>query len=135
MENKLKARKEPRKSLAVKLRARKSVKGKKPVFRRQEGYRHVKLKESWRRPKGRHSKLRKSERARGTTPRSGYGSPREVRGLNRLGYRETRVSSMRDMERLDPREEMAVISGSVGRKKRLELLRLAEERKVRVSNA
>ena len=133
-EKRLVAGKEARKDLSGKLKVRKSVKSGKPSFRRQEGYRHPKLKDAWRSPKGRHSKLRKGEKARGTTPRPGYGSPREVRGLNRLGFREVRVSSLRDMERLDPREEMAVISGTVGRKKRLELLKAAEERKVQVSN-
>ena len=124
-----------RKSLASKLRARKSVKSKKPEFRRQEGYRHVKLRDTWRRPKGKHSKLRKHEKARGSRPKMGYGSPSDVRGLNRMGYREIMVSNLRDLESMDPREEMAVISGTVGRKKREEIVKAASEKKIHVSNA
>ena len=52
VERKMKVRKEVRKSLAMELKARKAVKEKKPSFKRQEGYRHVKLKDSWRKPKG-----------------------------------------------------------------------------------
>jgi large subunit ribosomal protein L32e len=125
----------PRRSLVTKLKARKTVKARKPKFARQEGYRHVKLKDSWRRPKGKHSKLRKRESARGSLPGAGYGSPSEVRGLNRLGYREIRVSTSSELESMNPREEMAVLAGALGRKKREELIKLAAEKKIHISNA
>jgi large subunit ribosomal protein L32e len=130
-----KTRARPRKEAARKLKARKVLKARKPSFRRQEGYRHVKLKKAWRRPRGKHSKLRKREKARGGRPGPGYGSPREVRGLNRLGYREVRVSSSRDLEALNPSEEMAVLASALGKKKRGELLKLARDRGIRISNA
>jgi large subunit ribosomal protein L32e len=57
-----------RKELRSRLRARKSVKKRKPSFRRQEGYRLRKLKKTWRRPKGRHSKLRKREKGKSPQP-------------------------------------------------------------------
>ena len=95
---------------------RKALKARKPGFRRQEGYRHVKLKETWRRPKGRHSKLRLREKARGGLPGAGHGSPREVRGLNRLGFREVRVSTARELGALNPKEEMAVLASSLGKR-------------------
>jgi large subunit ribosomal protein L32e len=125
----------PRKGLATKLRLRKTLKSRKPSFRRQEGYRHVKLRNSWRRPRGRHSKLRLREKARGRLPGAGYGSPGGVRGLNRLGYREVRVATARELEALNPKEEMAVLAGSLGKKRRGELLKLAGEKEIQVSNA
>lgn len=124
-----------RKSLASKLKARKVLKARKPAFKRQEGFKHVKLKDSWRRPRGKHSKLRKQEKARGSLPKAGYGSPSDVRGLNRMGYRDVRVSTLRELDAIDPKEEMAVISGTVGKKRREELIKLAAEKKVHVSNA
>lgn len=128
-------RAKPRRELASKLKVRKALKARKPGFVRQEGYRHVKLKKVWRRPKGRHSKLRLREKARGGLPGAGHGSPREVRGLNRLGFREVRVSTARELGALNPKEEMAVLAGSLGRMKREELLKLACERGIRVTNA
>jgi large subunit ribosomal protein L32e len=121
--------------LTSKLKARRALKARRPAFKRQEGYRHVKLKNVWRRPRGRHSKLRLREKARGGLPGAGHGSPREVRGLNRLGYREVRVSTARDLGALNPREEMAVLSGTLGKRRREELLKLAGERGIRVANS
>lgn len=132
---KLKARPGVRKSLASGLKARKVLKAKKPAFKRQEGWRHAKLKDSWRSPKGRHSKLRLREKARGSVVSIGYGSPRDVQGVNRLGYREVRVSTPSEIESLNPREEMIVISASVGRRKREDILKLAAEKKIHVANA
>ncbi len=123
-----------RPSLAQRLGIRKKIKKAKPVFKRQENWRKPSIGKAWRRPKGRHSKLRMGEKARGTVPSPGFRSPADVRGLNRLGYREIRVSSLRDMESLNPREEMAVISGTVGKRKREALLKLASERKIHVAN-
>jgi large subunit ribosomal protein L32e len=135
MEKKLKPRAKPRKDVSSKLKSRKAVKSRKPGFKRQEGFKHVKLKDAWRRPRGKHSKLRKREKARGSLPSPGYGSPREVRGLNRMGYREVRVSTPRELENLNPREEMALIASTVGKRKREEILKLASERKIQVANA
>ena len=121
--------------LVSSLRNRKTIKAKKPKFKRQEGYRHAKLKDAWRRPRGKQSKLRKREKARGSLPGVGYRSPRDVRGLNRLGYREVLINTPGELESLNPSEEMAVIAGAVGKKKREEIIRVAAEKKVNVVNA
>ena len=123
-----------RKELRTPLKSRKSVKKKKPGFSRQEGYRHARLKDSWRRPRGRHSKLRKGEKARGSRPSPGYGSPAATRGLTRQGYREVRVSTVSELEHLNPKEDAVLIASSVGKKKREEILRKADEMKIRISN-
>jgi large subunit ribosomal protein L32e len=129
-------RKKPavRKESSPKLKARKKIKKKKPGFKRQEGFKHVKLSDSWRRPRGRHSKMRKKEKARGSHPSIGYSSPRSVRGLDKFGYREVRVSRPGDIEGINPKEEVVIISGSVGKRKRTEIVKAAEERRVRVKN-
>ena len=105
-----------RKELKSTLAKRKKVKKKKPGFKRQEGYRMVKLKKSWRRPRGRHSKLRKGEKSKGKRPTPGYGSPKSVRGLTRNGYVEVRVCTPKDLERMDPHKDAALISSTVGRR-------------------
>jgi large subunit ribosomal protein L32e len=125
-----KVRKESRPMLKV----RKKMKKKKPGFSRQEEYRLKKLKKAWRRPRGRHSKLRKHERARGRLPKVGYGSPKSVKGMTRYGYREVRISNPNELEKLDPKKEIALISSSVGKRKRTEIIKKAEEMKIKIVN-
>jgi large subunit ribosomal protein L32e len=117
------------------LSVRKKKKAKKPAFMRQEGYRHKRLGDSWRRPRGRHSKLRKGEKARGRKPSVGYSSPRAVKGLTAEGKKPVHVSNRADLEKLDPKREVAVIKAGVGKKKRMEIAREAEEKKIEVLNA
>lgn len=126
----IKVKSESRSSLKV----RKRVKKVKPGFKRQEGYRMTKLKKSWRRPRGRHSKLRKSEKAKGPKPSPGYGSPRSVRGLTRYGYIEVRVSSPRELDSLSHTRDAILISSAVGRRKREEIIKKAQELKIHVIN-
>lgn len=117
------------------LRLRGGIKKKKPKFKRQEWFKKKSLGEGWRKPRGLHSKLRMHERARGAHPKPGYGSPSEVRGLDREGYREIIVSNTNDMEKIKKEEERAVIASGVGKKKRLEILEYAEKKGIRVSNS
>lgn len=103
-------------------------------FKRQEGYRLVKLKKKWRRPRGRHSKLRMHERARGRYPSPGYRSPKLTRGLTRSGLREIRISNPAEVERADPKKEFIIIASSVGKKKALDIVKMAEAKGIKVRN-
>ena len=114
---------------------RKKTKAKKPDFRRQEGYRFKTLGDSWRRPTGRHSKLRKGRKARGKKPSTGYGSPREVRGLTSRGKIPIHVSSKSDLGTIDAQSECVIIKSGVGRKKRMEIVQEAEKKGIEVANA
>jgi len=128
-----KAKLEPAEATLLKAKIRKSRKT--PKFRRQEIHAQKILKDSWRRPKGRHSKMRKQERGRGRLPKPGYGTPASVRGLDSQGFMRIRVSNPKGLEGLNPQKEKAVIASAVGRKKRLEILKKAEEMGIVVSNA
>jgi large subunit ribosomal protein L32e len=123
------------KEIKQKLGLRKKVKKAKPTFKRQELGRQPMLKDTWRRPRGRHSKLRVGEKARGKKPSIGYSSPSEVRGLNRNGLKEVIVSNVNQIEKINPKEEMGIISGTVGKKKRFEMLEFAKEKNIKLSNA
>jgi len=116
------------------LKLREKIKKKKPDFKRQEWFRKNALGKKWRKPRGLHSKLRRREKAKGKVPAPGYGSPSEVRGLNREGYREVVVRNTKDMEKINPKEEIAIIAGGVGRRKRLEMLEFAEKNNLKVGN-
>jgi len=117
------------------LRIRKKIKKKKPKFTRQEGYRYVRLKDAWRKPRGRHSKLRRSRRSRGEKPSTGFRSPPLVRGLTRQGYIPVLVANKNDLVKIDPKKQVAVIRSSVGRKKRMGIISEAEKMNIKVLNA
>jgi large subunit ribosomal protein L32e len=131
----LKQKPRVKKELASRLKSRKSLKARKRSFSRQEGFRHHKLKKAWRRPRGKHSKLRMREKARGGLPGSGYGSPSSVRDLNKLGYREVRITNSADLSKLNRDSDMAKLASSLGRKKREEIIKLAAEKGIHVINA
>lgn len=123
------------KEVKQKLILRKKIKKAKPRFKRQELGRQPLLKDTWRRPRGRHSKIRMHEKARGKRPSIGYSSPSAVRGLNRHGYREVIVANPDQLGMINPREEMIIISSTVGKKKRFEIMETASKRGIKVSNA
>lgn len=120
------------KKTALKLKRKK--KAKKPKFKRQEQDFQKLLKETWRRPRGKHSKLRKGIKGRGKKPSPGYRTPKLVRGLNSKGLKEIRVHTVSELESLNPKENAAVIGSGVGKKKRLEILKKAEELGITVVN-
>ena len=121
------------------LKLRRKQKRRKPSFKRQEGYRLKRLRSKggigWRRPKGRHSKLRQKEKARGRHPSPGYGSPRAARGLSRSGLKEVRISTLSQLRDINPKTEAALIANAVGKAKRGRIIEQAKKTGVKVMNA
>jgi large subunit ribosomal protein L32e len=116
------------------LKLRKRVKKRKPDFRRQESFREKRLGTKWRRPRGRHSKLRIERKVRGRKPKPSYSSPKAVRGLGPGGLREIRVFTPGDLKGIDPAKEAVIIGGSVGKAKREAIVKRAGALKIRVLN-
>jgi len=111
------------------------MKKKKPKFKRQfEGNKErTKLKDVWRKPKGRHSKQRLEKKHTSPVVKIGYGTAKKIRFLRR-GLREIRVSTPKDLDKVDPKKEMIIIASSVGLKKKLEIMKKAEEKKIKISS-
>jgi large subunit ribosomal protein L32e len=113
------------------LKARRRIKRKRPSFPRQESL--TRLKNTWRRPRGKRSKMRMRKRGRGARPSVGYRSPAAVRGLSPSGRREVLISTINDMNQINPATEIGVIRHSVGARKRKELLTHAAEKQIPVA--
>lgn len=109
-------------------------KAKEARFKREGVDKKVTIKDSWRRPRGLHSKQRKLRKAKGAHPDPGYGSPLAVRGMHPCGLREVRVCNLNDMEGLDASTQAIRIGATVGRKKREIIQNKAAEAKIRVLN-
>ena len=103
-------------------------------FKRQEWFRYKKLGESWRKPRGKHSKLREQLSWRPPIVEAGFRSPGAVRGLHPSGFAEVLVYNQNDVAKLDPLRQAARIGSSVGAKKRELIIEKAAELNVRVLN-
>ncbi|MBI2656012.1 50S ribosomal protein L32e [Candidatus Woesearchaeota archaeon] len=116
------------------LELRSRIKGKKPEFIRQDNPKRMKLNYKWRKPKGIHSKIRHRFKGRRKMPSPGYKSPAAVKGLHATGLKMIIVSSPADLGKISKANEGVIIAGSVGSRKRLEILKKASEMKIIVLN-
>jgi large subunit ribosomal protein L32e len=103
-------------------------------FVRREASRYKKLSKKWRRPKGISNKVRRRFSGRGPVPSIGYGTDRRKRGLHPSGLKEVLVSTLKDLEGVDPKTFAVRISGKVGKRKKALLLARADEMKLKVLN-
>ncbi len=117
------------------LSLRKSIKSRKPKFVRQGTTKLKRLQGSirWRKPHGYHSKLMKgSGHKKMVSP--GYGSPSEVKGLDRSGLEIVLVSKLDQLGSVKPKEQGIIISAKLGTKKKLEIMTKAVEMKLTILN-
>lgn len=101
-------------------------------FKRAEYFRYKKLGEKWRKPRGRHHKMRKYLGGKLPSPAIGYGTTAELRHMHPSGYKEVIVHNLKDLERIDKEKYAVRISGKVGKKKREVILKEAEKLKLKV---
>lgn len=113
---------------------KKYAKHKKPRFRRQESWRYKRVGDTWRRPHGIDSKMRKKVKGWPVSPTVGYRSPKKTRGLHPSGFVETMVQSVEDLMGIDPELQAIRIARRVGGRKRVEIIASAEEKGIHVLN-
>jgi len=116
------------------LELRKRIKSKKPEFIRQDSHKKKRVKRSWRSSKGLHSKMRLKLKGYRRSVEIGWGSPRQVRGLSPEGLEKIAVSNINDLKKIDAKKQGALISGNVGLKKKLEIIKEAEKLKIKILN-
>lgn len=107
---------------------------KKPRFIRQELYKLKRLKGTWRKSSGIDSKKHEEKRGKGKVPRIGYKNPESTRDINPLGYYPFLIHNIKELEILNPKKEAVIISGSIGRNKRNEIIRSANKLKITILN-
>lgn len=115
------------------LEFRNARKKKKPNFLRQDAHKVKRLKKHWRSSKGLDSKMRRGLGSYRKEPSPGYGSPKLVRGLTRAGLREVLVFNVHDLSKIT-KDDIVVISGNIGTRKKIEILKKIKELKLKVKN-
>ena len=108
--------------------------GVRPRFQRRGIHEKKRLADVWRKPKGRHNKLRRQIRAKGPLPRPGFGSPAAVRGLHPCGLADVLVYNEGMLAPLDPAVHAVRIAAGVGKRKRAGIQEKAKEAGFRVLN-
>jgi large subunit ribosomal protein L32e len=103
---------------------------------KRDGYgKKRQLSDSWRKPRGQHNKQREQKKAKGALPKPGFGSPVAVRGMHPSGFFEVLVTSLKDLEGLDPKTQAVRIGGTVGTRKRAIIQEQAVSAGLKVLNA
>jgi large subunit ribosomal protein L32e len=120
-------------SIKKALEHRKIIKGKKPDFVKQDSHKKPKLSSSYRKPRGLQSKMRLNKKGYRGTPSCGYGSPNLVKNLTKEGLLPFVVSNLSDLDKIDVKKECIIISSRIGTKKRIELVKLAIDKKIVIS--
>jgi large subunit ribosomal protein L32e len=112
---------------------RKQIKNKKPEFISQD-YKKKRIKRRWRKPRGIDSKLRLGVRGYPKKVSTGYGSPKNARGLHKSGLIIVSVSSLADLEAVKKEKEGIIIKSNVGLKKKVEIVKKAKEKGIKILN-
>ncbi len=103
-------------------------------FRRQEWFRYKRLGESWRKPRGKHSKQREQQNRRPPIVDAGFRGPVSVRGLHPSGYREILVHTPAELDSIDRTRFAVRIGSDVGSRKREMIETRADELSLKILN-
>ena len=103
---------------------------------KRDGYgKKRQLSDSWRKPRGQHNKQREQKKAKGALPKPGFGSPIAVRGMHPSGFFEVIISTLKELEGLDPKTQAVRIGATVGDRKRIAIQEKAAAAGLKVLNA
>lgn len=105
-----------------------------PKFPRQDIHKKIKLfGKTWRKPKGRHGRVKRLGNYHGASPKIGRRTPKATRNLHSSGLNVIFVANLNELSKVDPKTSGVKIM-SVGNKKRIAILKEALKKSIRVFN-
>lgn len=113
---------------------RKKLRKKRPSFHREDSHKVIKIKPKWRRPTGRHSKVRHQLRGYVKRVEPGYRSPVLIRGTNKSGLFPVIINNIKELNKVNKEKQGIVIASTVGKKKKVLILKQAKELGINVLN-
>jgi large subunit ribosomal protein L32e len=105
-----------------------------PRFVREESWRYKRVKEAWRAPHGKTSRVRRSKKGWPAVVKIGYSHDKTIRGIHPSGLRDVRVWRPEDLKNIDPKTQVARIAHTVGESKRVLIIEEAKKINVRILN-
>ncbi len=111
-----------------------NIRDKKPKFLRQQYGMIMRLKKVWRKPRGIDSKLKIEKRGQGHLVKIGYKKPESIRGIHPSGYWTVNIANPKELENINKETHAAIIFSQVGRKKRNEIIKRANELNIIILN-
>ena len=116
------------------LQKRRTIAEHRPEFVRPESWRYDRLHPEWRKPKGLDNKVRKSIKGWPRRVKVGYRGPAPVRGYHSSGHIEILVYNAEELSKVVVGKEVVRIGGTVGARKRVDIMKRANELGLRVLN-
>merc|ERR1719198_2588140 len=118
------------------LKHKKIVKKRTLLFSRHQSDEYVKVKESWRRPRGIDSRQRRKFKGLTSIVHIGYGSDKATRHRMPSGFYKFTVSNVKQLDVLlmQNREYAAEVAHNVSSRKRKEIVERAEQLNIKVLN-
>ena len=115
------------------IKVRKKLKSKKPTFLRQDGHK-LHLPQKWVRPRGIHNKMRLKLKGHRVRPSTGFRSPKKVRNTLSSGLFPIMIQTKKSLDLLNTKTQAAILSSTVGKKKKLEILEYAISKNIIIYN-
>jgi large subunit ribosomal protein L32e len=116
------------------LETRKVRNRRKPLFVRRDARTKSRVPFKWRKPHGKHSPVRQRHKGKIKVVSIGYGTPKEIKHLDDSGLEKVMVYNQKDLEKVDSQKQGVVISKRTGNNKRIEIIKMAMEKKITVFN-
>lgn len=121
--------------MKILLELKKKLKSKLPKFTRKDSHKKARIgTDKWRKPKGITNKMRLQLRPHKRIVKTGYRTPKQVRDLNNVGLRVVNVCSIKDIEKINSKEEAVMISSRVSKKTKVDLLELCVSKNISIEN-
>jgi len=89
--------------------------------------------QKWRRPRGKHNKVRLKRFSYPVSPVVGFKTPKSEAG-KLMGLAPMLVHNVAELQSLDNKKQIAIIA-RVGARKKIEIMKKADELKIKIANA
>jgi len=88
----------------------------------------------WKRPRGRHNKIRLKLKGKPSSPSIGRRTKKSIRGLHPSGYEEILIETPSQLDNVNKENQAIRISGKVGKRKKKLIIEKASELGIKVLN-